>query len=455
MSTRPIGQGGCKRTPWWCWAAAALVAVAVLPGAALGVLGDEEAGQQGSETTTTTPAATPLLRSAAYAEPRPIGAGVVAPTDARPARADDREPKTARSYAVQDVLARIREDRGLGQQESKEFLKDWLARAVHSQRPPAPPYGPYQQPARDRRDPLGMVWTGDGLLIETDAAGHNQIAEALETLRKYGAAQVVIEVRFVSLQAKELQRTGVNWKLLPSDLPANASAENGPALPVAFDRSLASHDGPPPNRAQVLIEKNLPVMLDILDEDLAKKAVEQWQGDRRTSVLQAPRVTLFNAQTALISDTSQSPFVVGLKDGQPQIRVVSEGTSVHLRPLVDRQGKLVLDFAVTFSKIRGVEVVTVSGTAEKGVTLQVPEIETTRVEGRVELPWQRCLLLRGLERKVPEGKPESTVATRLTQWLLPGAIDLKKPEDQSQSLLVMLRAEKVPALGTTQPATRR
>ena len=250
-----------------------------------------------------------------------------------------------------NILARIRDDRGLSEPESKEFLKHWLARAVHSQRPPALPYGPYQQPPGDRRGSLDIVWSGDGLLIETHAAGHQRIAETLDFLRNYGAVGIALEVRFVSGPSKELQWTGVDWKLLPLDLPASISAGSGPALPAAFDRSLASHDGPRPNRAQVLIEKNLPVMLDILDEDVAKKAVEQWQGDQRVSVLQAPRVTLFNAQSALISDTSQSPFVVGLKDGQPQIRVVSEGTFVHLRPLVDRQGKLVLDFALTFSKV--------------------------------------------------------------------------------------------------------
>jgi hypothetical protein len=431
-----------------------LVAVAALPGAAMGVLGDEEAGQQGSETTTT-PAAAPLLRSAAYAEPRPVGAGVLAPTDARPAQADDREPKTARSYAVQDVLARIREDRGLSAPESRQFLKTWLAGAVYSQRPPALPHGPYQQPARDRRDPPDMVWNGDGLLIETRAAGHQRIAEALEVLRKYGAAEIAVEVRFVTGPAEELQRAGANWTLVPSEFPATVAPENGPVLPAAFDHSLGSHDGPRPTRAQVLVEKNLPVMFEILDENHAKTLLERWQADRSGNVLQAPKVTLFNAQTAFVTDASQSPFVVGLKDGQPQIRVVSEGTFLHLRPLVDPEGKLMLDFALTFSKIREVEMVTVPGGPNKGASLQVPEVATARVEGRVELPWNKYLLLGGLEPRSPEGKPEATLGTRLKRWLLPGGLELKTPDGKPQSMLVMLRAEKVPSLGATQPATRR
>ena len=35
-------------------------------------------------------------------------------------------------------------------------------------------------------------------------------------------------------------------------------------------------------------------------------------GDKRTNVLQAPKVTLFNGQQATVSDSSQKPFVMGL-----------------------------------------------------------------------------------------------------------------------------------------------
>ena len=36
------------------------------------------------------------------------------------------------------------------------------------------------------------------------------------------------------------------------------------------------------------------------------------QGDKRSNVLQAPKVTLFNGQQAFVSDTSQSPFVISV-----------------------------------------------------------------------------------------------------------------------------------------------
>ena len=59
------------------------------------------------------------------------------------------------------------------------------------------------------------------------------------------------------------------------------------------------------------------------------------QGDHRTNVLQAPKVTLFNGQQAFVSDTSQRPFVTSVipvvgdfaAAQQPVIVVLTEGTS--------------------------------------------------------------------------------------------------------------------------------
>ena len=63
------------------------------------------------------------------------------------------------------------------------------------------------------------------------------------------------------------------------------------------------------------------------------------QGDDRTNMLQAPKVTLFNGQQAFVSDTSQRPFVTSVipvvgdfaAAQQPVIVVLNEGTSLRCR----------------------------------------------------------------------------------------------------------------------------
>ena len=66
------------------------------------------------------------------------------------------------------------------------------------------------------------------------------------------------------------------------------------------------------------------------------------QGDKRSNVLQAPKVTLFNGQQAFVSDTSQSPFVISVipvvgdfaAAQQPVIVVLSEGTFMTVQAVV-------------------------------------------------------------------------------------------------------------------------
>ena len=394
------------------------------------------------------PAAASVAHPEPYAAPRPYRAPLPVPADARPTPPVDSGPQTARPYAVADVLRQIKEDQGLNEPESKEFLKGWLADAVCGVPSSVYHYLPNSRPPGQRRFPLDMVWTGDGLRIETTAAGHERVAEALKVIREYGVGEITIEVFFLTGPAEELQRAGRNWTLMPLDLPATDAPEDGPVLLASFDRPLNSHDGPQRNRAQVVIEKNWPVAFQILDEGAAKTALERWQAnqwqeaDRKVSLVQAPKVTLFNGQSALITDAAQAPFVVGLKDGKPQIRVVSEGIFLQLRPLLDRQGKLKLDFSLTASKIRDVKTVTVSGTPEEGTTVQVPEVGTARVEARVEMPLNRWLVLRGMELKGLDGKPESTVETGWKKWLLPSGLQRKGPDRRPVSTLVMLWAGK-------------
>ena len=66
------------------------------------------------------------------------------------------------------------------------------------------------------------------------------------------------------------------------------------------------------------------------------------EGDQRTNVLQAPKVTLFNGQTASVQDQSQRPFVTSIipvvgdfaAAQQPVIVVLNEGTSLNVQAVV-------------------------------------------------------------------------------------------------------------------------
>ena len=114
---------------------------------------------------------------------------------------------------------------------------------------------------------------------------------------------------------------------------------------------------------------------------------------------------------------------------------MKEGTTIQMQPLAFKD-KIKLNFRVEFSRILGVETarlptatnhsgdsaltrVPAATTTPAETTVQIPEVERSRIEGSIDLPLKSSILLRGLER-----------------------IDEKQGPIM---LLVMLRAEKFPA----------
>ncbi len=108
----------------------------------------------------------------------------------------------------------------------------------------------------------------------------------------------------------------------------------------------------------------------ILSDIEAYFLVNASQGDRRSNVLQAPKVTLFNGQQAFVSDTSQTPFVISVipvvgdfaAAQQPVIVVLSEGTFMTVQAVVSNDRRFVrLTIVPFFSQIGNVQEFTFQG----------------------------------------------------------------------------------------------
>ena len=110
----------------------------------------------------------------------------------------------------------------------------------------------------------------------------------------------------------------------------------------------------------------------ILSDIEAYFFIEASQGDRRSNVLQAPKVTLFNGQQACVSDISQSPFVISVipvvgdfaAAQQPVIVVLSEGTMLTVQAVVSEDRRFVrLTLVPFFSSIGAVNTFTFTGSS--------------------------------------------------------------------------------------------
>lgn len=396
-----LGQGSRKRSPWWCWVVLVLAAVVTLPGAAL-VLGaaDRPAPERGDNAETLdVPSPGPVgedLSAAKELPALPNGAyrhlcGGDSPT-ATDATADGGEPLASRAYPLDDLLAMLESEYGLNEKEAKEFLLSSLGA------PAAVPEGDGSK----RR----LEWSGKALLVRDETCrGHARIVGTLRTMRACGFRAVQIEACFATCPAKMVDTLDVRWKLMPTAVSAAETPQEAlPPVPAVMQRAFPVGDaGADRGRAEVIVEKSLPVTSAVLDEGQRKAVLERLQNDRPSNILHAPVIRVFSGQSACISDTSQSPFVVGMREGKPQIRVISEGTSVRLRPLLGKRDSLRLDYELSISKIRGVETAPVTGGPNgETATLQVPEVQTTRVKGSAEFPAGHALLIGGLPSTDPD-----------------------------------------------------
>ncbi len=313
---------------------------------------------------------------------------------------------------------------------------------------------------------------------------HEEIVDLLEQLRRMQDLQVTIEVRFITLTDNFFERIGVNFDFNIHDNTKNQTAGFGsvvvagnpaaapPQEPVFdtldSDRATSAVVGTtgPGNTASVYTaDLDIPFTQNsfglsvpqfggfdatagaqmgfaILSDIEAYFFINAAQGDRRTNVLQAPKVTLFNGQNASVSDVTQNPFVISVipvvgdfaAAQQPVIVVLSEGTFMTVQAVISNDRRFVrLTIVPFFSHIGTVNTFTFSGSTSttvdttkegvqstpndhtvdsnnatrttSGVTVQLPSFSYVSVTTTVSVPDGGTVLLGGIKR-LSEGRNE-------------------------------------------------
>jgi general secretion pathway protein D len=312
------------------------------------------------------------------------------------------------------------------------------------------------------------------LVISQKQDVHEEIADLLAQLRRLQDLQVTIEVRFITLNDSFFERIGVDFQLSLQDYsPASlVGAQNvgtlnqGSALasydPQLFQKTSATVGTSAAGIGQYTDDLNVDLSqgsfaaavpqfgsfsagagatlgFAILSDIEAFFFIEASQGDRRSNVLQAPKVTLFNGQLASVSDVSQSPFVISVipvvgdfaAAQQPVIVVLSEGTMLTVQAVVSEDRRFVrLTLVPFFSSIGAVNTFTFTGsssstsnsqsngptdattgrssssvTTTEGTTVQLPTFSFVSVSTTVSVPDGGTVLLGGVKR-LSEGRNE-------------------------------------------------
>lgn len=207
--------------------------------------------------------------------------------------------------------------------------------------------------------------------------------------------QITLETRFLSAPPEVFQ------KLLKRGSLQVAARSNELSVPDVSDKELAATGGVQLVSAATGTQTHAPVSIQLLEDRNVKALLQAVQGDARSSVLFAPKVTLFNRQTAAIADTRVYPFVVGVvhENGaaSPQIQKFEDGTRLAARCRLMKNRGVRLDLHVRMSTMEDVGLLEVQ---EQGITLQVPTVHTQDIRTSANVPAGRTLVIRGLYRTV-------------------------------------------------------
>lgn len=326
--------------------------------------------------------------------------------------------------------------------------------------------------------------TNLSLVVSQTQSVHEEIADLLEQLRRLQDLQVTIEVRFIRLSDSFFERIGIDFDMNINDNilgtdqitqgsnPIGFSATNetvrnglqstsggatvGVEAPLVGDLATVTADLDLPFR-----QGSFPIATPqfggfnpgsaatfgfaILSDIEAYFLINAAQGDSRTNVLNAPKVTLFNGQQAFVSDASQTPFVISVipvvgefaAAQQPVIVVLNEGTLMSIQAVVSEDRRYVrLTVVPFFSEIGDIETFTFDGSTTTnqnssasatdadddgtneaannaaanqvttaGTTVQLPTFQFVSVTTTVSVPDGGTVLLGGIKR-LSEGRQE-------------------------------------------------
>ena len=293
----------------------------------------------------------------------------------------DRAPNVTRDYDVEEALKRIVED-GRSEEIARLELRSLAAQTV------AVIEGGYDglvndpQWAKDR-----VELDGEKLIVKASLKAHAEIARNLTAWEQSGLGQISVETRFISGPADITSALGISWRYL------EAFSDEDDEQPL-----MEHGQGGPAVRAKAAVEDYLPITVASLNERQAHAIAQAAQEDRSSNILQAPKVTLFNGQRAIILDRTQTPFAVGVQADsagvqRAKVAVIDEGIKLMLRTIQSRDAaKVELEARIELSQIK--EVATASTVLNGSpTTIQIPRVKRCRIDISSAVPDGRSLLI--------------------------------------------------------------
>ncbi len=298
------------------------------------------------------------------------------------------------------------------------------------------------------------------LVISQTLENHERIQDLLESLRRLQDLQITIEVRFITLKDDFFERIGLDFDFdvedssgLPQPLTAipdtisgtrifGRDATGNPNTDLDLSFTQDSFTSAVPQFGGFDINTAANFGFAILSDIEVFFLIQASKGDNRSNVTSAPKVTLFNGQTASVNNTSLNPFVTSVEPvvgdfaaaQRPIITLLTEGTSLTVNAVASDDRRFVrMTLTPFFSKIGEVNTFTFEGSTTSaggtnvvdptnpnnilqndagitttGTTVQLPVFSFVSVNTTVSVPDGGTVLLGGI-KSLSEGRTERGV----------------------------------------------
>jgi type II secretory pathway component GspD/PulD (secretin)/tetratricopeptide (TPR) repeat protein len=281
---------------------------------------------------------------------------------------------------------------------------------------------------KDNGGSVGALRELQGQLIVTQTPeNHRQLVNLLEQLRETRAIQVTVETRFLIVQRNFLEDVGVDLNFL---FNLNSSwSKNFGTIPITSPSSTFTQNPTTGVQGSIGSGTTTPTGLTTsatyLDDFQVQLMMRAVQASVNSTLVTAPRITLFNGQRAYVLVSIQRAYIsnltpvvsTGISSFAPTIGIVQSGVLLDVQATVSADRKYVtltlrpqlanlLDLAAfTFQQGSSVAatgggvfgggfVGVTAGVAPSG-TIQEPELQITQVKTTVSVPDGGTLLLGG------------------------------------------------------------
>jgi len=240
---------------------------------------------------------------------------------------------------------------------------------------------------------------------------------------QYGDDQIVIEVRYVTVPAKDVVK--LQSFMIPNTFEAfeNQLPQVAPMATFASaksEKTKTSGDVPTSGTfvsASETKTRAYPTFMGHLNSKGMKALVNYCKGHVETELVQAPTLTVFSGSRGTVSDGALQPFVVSVKrvkvgtrvEHQPIIQMVENGIKLSLEA-ESKAGNIQIAGDVFFSKVLSVDTFEYPYAANQDgnkVNIQIPEHQVRRVHWSTSIESGNTLLIDPVETLVKEIKPKT------------------------------------------------